>query len=181
MTKVMRHYYLKVHRNILYAKPENCEEQKFNEGWFSIPFLTFRIFLLFEICIRLKRKERKLVELPKNTTFEQIYEKGVRELQVQLTTYWDCLTIETFETKCPELIEDWSWSVVDRLTNLELKSSDKYYEMSLPVGHKGHCVYLSLCKTSKLILVRIDNRWMETVPSNTSHPKNEDGLIQPYL
>ncbi|ETO03428.1 hypothetical protein RFI_33979 [Reticulomyxa filosa] len=165
-------------RNIIYIKPEDCKKQRFDEGWHPIPFLAFRIFLLFEICVRLKREKRNLVELPKNTTFEQIYEKGVRELQVQLTTYWDYLTIETFENKCPELIEDWSWSVVDRLMTLKPISSNGYCEMSLMVGH---CVYLSLCKTSKLILVRIDNRWMKTVPSNTPHPKNGDILIQPYL
>ncbi|ETO10960.1 hypothetical protein RFI_26416, partial [Reticulomyxa filosa] len=168
-------------RNIIYIKPEDCKKQRFDEGWHSTPFLAFRIFLLFEICVRLKREKRKSVELPKNTIFEQIYEKGVRELQVQLTTYWDCLTIETFENKYPELIDDWSRNVVDRLMTLKPISSNGYCEMNLVVGHKDHCVYLSLCKTSKLILVRIDNRWVETVPSNTSHPKNENGLIQPYL
>ncbi|ETO03429.1 hypothetical protein RFI_33980, partial [Reticulomyxa filosa] len=173
--------YLGASRNIIYIKPEDCKKQRFDEGWHPIPFLAFRIFLLFEICVRLKREKRNLVELPKNTTFEQIYEKGVRELQVQLTTYWDCLTIETFENKYPELIDDWSRNVVDRLMTLKPISSNGYCEMNLVVGHKDHCVYLSLCKTSKLILVRIDNRWVETVPSNTSHPKNENGLIQPYL
>ncbi|ETO31984.1 hypothetical protein RFI_05133, partial [Reticulomyxa filosa] len=41
-------------------------------------------------------------------------------------------------------------------------------------------IYLSLCKKFDFILVRVDNRWMDTVPSNTPHPKNGE-LIQPYL
>ncbi|ETO00744.1 hypothetical protein RFI_36696, partial [Reticulomyxa filosa] len=52
--------------------------------------------------------------------------------------------------------------------------------MSLVVGHKDHCIYLSLCKTLDYVLVRVDNRWMDTVPFNTPHPKNGE-LIQPYL
>ncbi|ETO02723.1 hypothetical protein RFI_34690, partial [Reticulomyxa filosa] len=55
-------------------------------GWDSFSFLTF---LLFEVCVRIKREERSFIGLPKRMTFEQVYEKGVKELQVQLTTYWD--------------------------------------------------------------------------------------------
>ncbi|ETO02367.1 hypothetical protein RFI_35069, partial [Reticulomyxa filosa] len=53
-------------------------------------------------------------------------------------------------------------------------------EMSLVVGHEDHCIYLSLCKALDSILVRVDNRWTDTVPFNTPHPRN-DALIQPYL
>ncbi|ETO07385.1 hypothetical protein RFI_30008, partial [Reticulomyxa filosa] len=169
-------------RNVVFIKPENCKKQRFDKGWHSITFLALRIFLLFEICVRLKRDGRIHSELPRDTTFKQVYEKGVRELQVQLTTYWDYLTIETFEEeKCSELIDDWSCNVVDRLMNLKSISSNRCREISLVVCHKNHCMYLNLCKTSKSILVRVDNRWMETVPSNTPHPKNEHGLIQSYL
>ncbi|ETN97648.1 hypothetical protein RFI_39881 [Reticulomyxa filosa] len=52
--------------------------------------------------------------------------------------------------------------------------------MSLVVGHEGHCIYLGLCKILDSVLVRVDNRWMDTVPLNTPHPKN-DVLVQPYL
>ncbi|ETO01900.1 hypothetical protein RFI_35539, partial [Reticulomyxa filosa] len=37
-----------------------------------------------------------------------------------------------------------------------------------------------LCKILDSVLVRVDNRWMDTVPLNTLHPKN-GVLIQPYL
>ncbi|ETN98588.1 hypothetical protein RFI_38903 [Reticulomyxa filosa] len=65
--------------------------------------------------------------------------------------------------------------------NLEPMSSNGCCEMSLVIIHKKHCMYLGLCKTSKSILVRVDNRWMGTVPSNTPHSENEHGSIQPYL
>ncbi|ETN97797.1 hypothetical protein RFI_39729, partial [Reticulomyxa filosa] len=68
-------------RNVKSIEPENREKQRFNEGWHPIPFLALRIFLLFEICVRLKRDGRSHPELPRNITFEQVYEKGVRELQ----------------------------------------------------------------------------------------------------
>ncbi|ETO06543.1 hypothetical protein RFI_30850 [Reticulomyxa filosa] len=143
------------------------------------------IFLLFKICVRLKREGRHCMELPKNTTFEQAYEKGIKELQVQLTTYWDYITAMKVHFVCPTLLGNWSWNVVDRLVNL--KPNNKCCEMSLVVGHKDHSIYLSLCKTSTHILIRIDNRWMETIPSDT-HPSkivstNDKNctLIQPYL
>ncbi|ETN98039.1 hypothetical protein RFI_39483, partial [Reticulomyxa filosa] len=115
------------------------------------------------------------MRLPRGSTFKQVYERGVKELQVQLTTYWDYITVEEFKHKCPDLMDDWSCNVVHRLMNLKPCN-----EMSLVVGHKGHCIYLSLCKTLDYVLVRVDNRWMDTVPSNTSHSKN-GALIQPYL
>ncbi|ETN97100.1 hypothetical protein RFI_40431, partial [Reticulomyxa filosa] len=68
-------------RNVEFIKPENCKKQRFDKGWHPIPFLALRIFLLFEICVRLKRDGRSHPELPRNITFEQVYEKGVRELQ----------------------------------------------------------------------------------------------------
>ncbi|ETO00020.1 hypothetical protein RFI_37439, partial [Reticulomyxa filosa] len=52
--------------------------KEFDEGFYQSPFLITRIFLLFEICIRLKGK-RNSIKLPR-------YEKGMKELQVQLTT-----------------------------------------------------------------------------------------------
>ncbi|ETO11587.1 hypothetical protein RFI_25789, partial [Reticulomyxa filosa] len=168
-------------RNVKAIEAENTNKKRFDEGWYPLPFLITRIFLLFEICIRLKREGRNFIGLPRGTTFEQMYEKGMKELQVQLTTYWDYIITDEFKHKCPNLIEDWSCNVVDRLMNMKTISSNKCNEMSLVVGHKDHCIYLSLCKTSDSILVRVDNRWMETVPSNTPHPKNESDLIQPYL
>ncbi|ETO33959.1 hypothetical protein RFI_03138 [Reticulomyxa filosa] len=53
--------------------------------------------------------------------------------------------------------------------------------MSLMVGYEGHYIYLGLCKILGSVLVRVDNRWMKTVPFNKSHSVNEHGLIQPYL
>ncbi|ETN97829.1 hypothetical protein RFI_39697 [Reticulomyxa filosa] len=163
-------------RNIICIKDENSRQKSFDRGWCLIPFLIFRIFLLFEICVNLRKEERHFIGLPKGTTFEQVYEKLVRELQVQLTTYWDYVTTEEFKHKCPDLFEDWSCNVVDRLMNLK-----PWCEVTLVVGHDGHCIYLSLCKTLDSILVRVDNRWMHTVPVNTPHPENELGLIQSYL
>ncbi|ETO32333.1 hypothetical protein RFI_04782 [Reticulomyxa filosa] len=83
--------------------------------------------------------------------------------------------VEEFKHKCPDLMDNWSCNVVDRL--MILRSCN---ETSLVVGHDGHCIYLSLCKTFDYVLVRVDNRWMDTVPLNTPHPKN-GALIQPYL
>ncbi|ETO12507.1 hypothetical protein RFI_24868 [Reticulomyxa filosa] len=157
--------------NIISIKAENSSKKKFDEGWDPFSFLTFRIFLLFEIC---------RTHLPSGTTFKQVYEKSVKELQVQLTTYWDYITVEEFKHKCSDLMNDWSCNVVNRLMNLKSIPLNPCCEMSLVVGHEGHCIYLSLCKTSDSILVRVDNRWMDTVPSNTPHPRN-DKLIQPYL
>ncbi|ETO10825.1 hypothetical protein RFI_26550 [Reticulomyxa filosa] len=168
-------------RNVVLIKPENCKKQRFDKGWHPIPFLAVRIFLLFEMCVELKQKGTNKIKLPKNRTFGQVYEKGVRELQVQLTTYWDCLTTELFEEECPELIDDWVCNVIDRLMNLKPVSKNEFCEMSLVVGHEDHCIYLSLCKIFKFILVRIDNRWMETIPSNTHNIENENKLIQSYL
>ncbi|ETN98113.1 hypothetical protein RFI_39404 [Reticulomyxa filosa] len=171
-------------RNIVSIKTENANQRIFDEGWYPLPFLINRIFLLFEICVRMKREGRSFIGLPRGKTFEQVYEKGVKELQVQLTTYWDYLTTEEFEKDCPELIDDWSCNVVDRLMGLKSISSNECCEISLAVGHKKHCIYLSLCKTLTSILVRIDNRWMKTVPSNISPPKKIDNdceWAQPYL
>ncbi|ETO35102.1 hypothetical protein RFI_01972, partial [Reticulomyxa filosa] len=168
-------------RNIVFIKTENANQRIFDEGWYPLPFLINRIFLLFEICVRMKREGRSFIGLPRGKTFEQVYEKGVKELQVQLTTYWDYITSEEFQHKCPDLMDDWSCNVVNRLTNLKSISSSSCCEMSLVVGHETHCIYLSLCKTLDSVLVRVDNRWMQTVPSNTPHSKNESGLIQPYL
>ncbi|ETN99413.1 hypothetical protein RFI_38068, partial [Reticulomyxa filosa] len=92
-------------RNVKSIDIENSIKKKFDKGWHPMPFLIFRIFLLFEICVRLKREGR-------------MYEKGMKELQVQLTTYWDYITVEEFKHKCPELMDDWSYNVVHRLINL---------------------------------------------------------------
>ncbi|ETO02332.1 hypothetical protein RFI_35104, partial [Reticulomyxa filosa] len=48
---------------------------------------------------RLKRvfdtgQRKNFIGLPRGTTFEQVHEKGVKELHVQLTTYWDYIIIE---------------------------------------------------------------------------------------
>ncbi|ETO03668.1 NTPase, partial [Reticulomyxa filosa] len=110
---------------------ENANKKRFDEGWYPLPFLITRIFLLFEICVRLKRERRGFIGLPKGTTFEQVYEKGMKELQVQLTTYWDYIITDEFKHKCPDLIEDWSCNVVDRLMNMKTISPNKYNEMSL--------------------------------------------------
>ncbi|ETO36172.1 hypothetical protein RFI_00890, partial [Reticulomyxa filosa] len=145
-------------RNVKSIEVENSIQSEFNKGWLSSAFQKLEYFCYSKY----------------NTTFEQVYEKGLKELQVQLTIYWDYITAMNI---CDNLLDDWSSNVVDRL----IYSKEKYYEMSLVVGHKGHCFYLSLCKASNYVLVRIDNRLMDTVPSNTLHPKNEDGWIQPYL
>ncbi|ETN97858.1 hypothetical protein RFI_39668 [Reticulomyxa filosa] len=108
----------------------------------------------------LKQKGRNFI-VSRDTTFEQVYEKGMKELQVQLTTYWDYVITQEFKHKCPGLIEDWSCNVVDRLMNMKTISSNKCNEMSLAVGNKDHCIYL--------------------ISSNTTHPKNESDLIQLYL
>ncbi|ETO01382.1 hypothetical protein RFI_36058 [Reticulomyxa filosa] len=149
-------------------------------GWDPFSFLTFRIFLIFEIYVRIKREGRNFIGLPRDATFKKLYEKGIKELQVQLTTYWDYVTIEEFKHKCPDLMNDWDCNVVNRLMNLKLMSSNLCFELSLVVGYEGHCIYLSLCKTLDYVLVRVDNRWMDTVPLDTSHPKN-GALIQSYL
>ncbi|ETO34401.1 hypothetical protein RFI_02694 [Reticulomyxa filosa] len=181
--------YWSASRNVSLIESEKSQKKKkkkkrADEEWQITPFLILRIFLLFETCVRLKRNEKRNNELPMNITLEQVYEKGVKELQVQLTTYWDYLTTEEFEKDCPELIDDWSCNVVDRLMGLKSISSNECCEISLAVGHKKHCIYLSLCKTLTSILVRIDNRWMKTVPSNISPPKKIDNdceWAQPYL
>ncbi|ETO34309.1 hypothetical protein RFI_02785 [Reticulomyxa filosa] len=167
-------------RNVTSINIENSIKKKFDKGWDPFSLLTFRIFLLFETCIRLKRERRNFIGLPRGTTFVQMYEKGVKELQVQLTTYWDYITVEEFKHKCPDLMDDWSCNAVNQLMNLKSVSPNSYCEMSLVVGHEGHCIYLSLCKTLDYVLVRVDNRWMDTVPLNTPHSKNGE-LIQPYL
>ncbi|ETO05929.1 hypothetical protein RFI_31464 [Reticulomyxa filosa] len=148
-----------------------------NRQLYAIAFLRYRIFLLFEICIRLKQDKEYHIELPKNTTLEQLIEKGLKELQIQLTTYWDYITAVKLCNTCPDLLDDWSLNVVDRL----MSSNDEYYEMSLMIGSGDHAIYLSLCKISKHILVRIDHLSMDNIPSNTPHPKNKHGWIQPYL
>ncbi|ETO34332.1 hypothetical protein RFI_02762, partial [Reticulomyxa filosa] len=99
------------------------------------------------------------MRLPRGSTFKQVYEKGVKELQVQLTTYWDYITVEEFKRKCPDLMDDWSCNVVSRLAIVFIWGYVKYWIF---------------------VLVRADNRWMDTVPSDTPHPK-DDALIQPYL
>ncbi|ETO14619.1 hypothetical protein RFI_22749 [Reticulomyxa filosa] len=176
-------------RNVVFMKNENLNRKRFDEGWYVMTFLRYRIFLLFEICVELKREGTCNIKLPKNTTFEQVCKKGLKELQVQLTTYWDYITGVRIHNKCPALLDDWSLNIVDRLMNLKpTLSKNEYYEMSLVVGHKGHTIYLSLCKIFNYILIRIDNRWMKTVPSNTSHPKKTIQIndkrckeIQPYV
>ncbi|ETO17843.1 NTPase [Reticulomyxa filosa] len=169
-------------RNVVSITAENSIKRKFDKGWAPVPFLINRIFLLFEVCVQMKREGRHFIGLPRRTTtFEQVYEKGIKELQVQLTTYWDYIVTEEFKHKFPNLIDDWSCNVVDRLMGLKPIPLNSCCEISLVVGHEGHCIYLSLCKTSDSILVRVDNRWMETVPSDTPHPRDEHKLIQPYL
>ncbi|ETO02502.1 hypothetical protein RFI_34930, partial [Reticulomyxa filosa] len=165
-------------RDIKSIEFEESKEKRFDEGWYPSQFLIYRIFLLFEICVRLKRGH---IELPKKTTFEQVYEKGVKELQVQLTTHWDYITTRTLSTKLPKLIDIWSCNVVDHLIHLKSGSFNECSEISLVVGFSGHTIYLSLCKTSDSILVRVDNQLMVKIPSNTSHPKNNDNAVQPYL
>ncbi|ETO05613.1 hypothetical protein RFI_31785 [Reticulomyxa filosa] len=61
--------------------------KKFDDGWYPMPFLIFRIFLLFEICTVLRQEGTSQMRLSKCSTFKQVYEKGMKELQVQLTTY----------------------------------------------------------------------------------------------
>ncbi|ETO33882.1 hypothetical protein RFI_03214 [Reticulomyxa filosa] len=170
-------FYWAVSRNVVSIKPEYSNQKRYNGELRVRTFLKYRIFLLFEICVGLKQERNRNIKLPRNATFEQVYEKGMKELQVQLTTYWDYITGIDIHYRCPDLLDDWSLNVVDRL----IHSKEEYYEISLMVGNEDHAIYLSLCKTLDYILVRIDNRSMETVPFNTPHPKNKDGLIQPYL
>ncbi|ETO29856.1 hypothetical protein RFI_07265 [Reticulomyxa filosa] len=180
--------YWAARRNIKAIEFENSNQKRFDEGWDPRRFLICRIFLLFEICVRLKREGKNYIGLPRQITLKQVYEKGIQELQVQLTTYWDYITTQEFQYKFSYLIDDWSENVVDRLMDLQPTSSNECCEMSLVVGHDGHCIYLSLCKTVDAIVIRIDNRWMNTVPSKTLHPKivsinndNNSELIQPYI
>ncbi|ETO31318.1 hypothetical protein RFI_05806 [Reticulomyxa filosa] len=175
-----------VDQDIKAIESENSNQRKSNE-WHPLPFLIKRIFLLFKICVRLKPKGTSSTR-PRGTIFGQAYEKGIKELQVQLTTYWDYITTEVFKHKCPELVDDWSCNVVDRLMNLRPMPLSSCCEMSLVVGHEGHCIYLSLCKTSTSILVRVDNRLVKTIPSNTPYPNKiilasdkQSKFIQPYL
>ncbi|ETN98129.1 hypothetical protein RFI_39388, partial [Reticulomyxa filosa] len=90
-------------RNVTSMNIENSIKKKFDEGWYTMPFLIFRIFLL--------QGGASQMRLPKGSTFKQVYEKGVKELQVQLTTYWDYITVEEFKHKCPDLMDDWSCNV----------------------------------------------------------------------
>ncbi|ETN97474.1 hypothetical protein RFI_40055, partial [Reticulomyxa filosa] len=158
----------------------------FDGGWHVMTFLRYRIFLLFEKCVQLKREGKRYIELQKkNTTFEQVYEKGLKELQVQLTTYWDYIIAMRLHYICPDLLDDWSRNMVDRLT--PISSKNEYFEMNLVIGHEDHSIYLGLCKTSIHILIRIDNRLMKTIPSDThlnkiESTRNKDcTLIKPYL
>ncbi|ETO01628.1 hypothetical protein RFI_35812, partial [Reticulomyxa filosa] len=68
-------------RNVVSMNVETSIKKKFDEGWDSFSFLIFRIFLLFETCVRLKREGRNFIGLPKGTKFTEVYEKGVKELQ----------------------------------------------------------------------------------------------------
>ncbi|ETO03237.1 hypothetical protein RFI_34173 [Reticulomyxa filosa] len=74
--------------------------------------------------------------------------------------------------------------MVNRLTPIS-SSNSEYFEMNLVIGHEDHSMYLSLCKTSIYILIRIDNRLMKTIPSDThlnkiGSIKNKDcTLIKP--
>ncbi|ETO03010.1 hypothetical protein RFI_34400 [Reticulomyxa filosa] len=156
-------------RSIILIKAKNSNVKKFDEGCDSFSFLTFRIFLLFEICIGLRQVGTSQMRLPRGSTFKQVYERGVKELRVQLTTYWDYITVEEFEHKCPDLMDDWSCNVVSRLINLK---SNLCCEMRLVIGHEGHCVYLGLCKIldpfyqskfPKCIqsVKEIDNEWIQ--------------------
>ncbi|ETO02529.1 phosphorylase [Reticulomyxa filosa] len=178
--------------SVYWTNTQSIESIKHNntnkKQWDPIPFLIYRIFLLFEICVKLKQQGTININLPKHTTFEQIYEKGTKELQTQLTTYWDYNTTKILQHKYPELIDEWSWNIVDRVMNLKPMSLNECCEISLIVGYKDYKFYLSLCKTSTSILIRLDNRWMGTVPLNTPHLKkvisingNNYEAIQPYL
>ncbi|ETO33283.1 hypothetical protein RFI_03825 [Reticulomyxa filosa] len=53
-------------RNVMIIVDENTNKKRFDEGWYLLPFLITRIFLLFEICVRL----RSFIRLPKDTTFK---------------------------------------------------------------------------------------------------------------
>ncbi|ETN98622.1 hypothetical protein RFI_38870, partial [Reticulomyxa filosa] len=68
-------------QNIISIRRENSNQKMFDEGWDPFSFLAFRIFLLFEVCVRLKREGKSFIGLPKRMTFEQVYEKGMKELQ----------------------------------------------------------------------------------------------------
>ncbi|ETO20210.1 hypothetical protein RFI_17007 [Reticulomyxa filosa] len=81
-------FYWAACRNMKLIKTENSKKNKFS-------FLINRIFLLFEICIKLKQEENNK-KLTKDITFKQVYEKGITKLQVQLTTYWDYITTEIY-------------------------------------------------------------------------------------
>ncbi|ETO10968.1 hypothetical protein RFI_26407, partial [Reticulomyxa filosa] len=155
-------------RNVASMNVENSIKKRFDEGWDPFSFLIFRIFLLFGICVRIKREGRNFVGLPRGTTFNQVYEKSIKELQVQLTTYWDYITIEEFKHKCPDLMDDWSCNVLTRLMNLKLMSSNLCFELSLVVGYEGHCIYLSLCKKLHTI------EWLKEHIRNAAILKDSD-------
>ncbi|ETO02933.1 hypothetical protein RFI_34480, partial [Reticulomyxa filosa] len=111
--------YYHASKNAVSITIENLITEQFNEGWYPRQFLIFRIFLLFGVCVQVKRASK------------QVYEKGVKELQVQLTTYWDYITVQKFKHQCPDLMDDWSCNVVNRLMNLKLMSLNSCCEMSL--------------------------------------------------
>ncbi|ETN98689.1 hypothetical protein RFI_38803, partial [Reticulomyxa filosa] len=98
-------FYWTVGRNIVSIQTKSGEEKRFDGGWFATAFLMYRIFLLFEICVQLKREGKQCIGLPTNTT------------------YWDHITV-TKLSKYPDLIEDWSCNVVKRLMSFKPKPSN---------------------------------------------------------
>ncbi|ETO07638.1 hypothetical protein RFI_29754, partial [Reticulomyxa filosa] len=57
---------------------ENTNKKRFDEVWYLLPFLITRIFLLFEICVRLKHKRRNFIGLSRDTIFEQVLPKQLK-------------------------------------------------------------------------------------------------------
>ena len=185
------------------AALENRESSKFERrgrvyyttGATVSSFLLMRIYIMIELLTELPSK--KGLPYHKNAqvyTKEEMREELLSELCVALTTLWDNAAIEACRDDVSQLVGCFAEGVLKRLEN----ANDQ--KMSLALGYASyatgvpqyHCIYTTLTKRGAYLVVRNDNRWLNSLPRSTKHRvasrtvETADGTIEmdhvkPYM
>ena len=155
--------YLAALNNLTHVRKGGLGLQNFTQGQDTSHFLPVRIAILLDILTNLARGtfDYQLPERPNNQgyyTSKELCKQGVKELQIQLITYWDHKSLQGCFGE-PTFYGAWASGILTRF-----HSSTPLRELSLALSHAGHCIYLSLSRQGEAYIVRIDNRWIYNSP-----------------
>ena len=161
-------------RNITRITQERRVTAQLSKGNDPREYLMLRTRIMFElICICKGNKKA----LKKNKQYVTDLE---REVLISLTAIWNNQVEESlnccffYPAAYKQLITSYAKSIRKSLSLLEDKQEYTYMG-----GYLGHCIYISFKLIKKILLVRIDNLWIENCPEKKLHGISyRDGKIK---